>query len=212
MKKTLLTVLLVVSAISSFAQGTITFNNRIAGSVIAQIYGPDPVDLTLRKTGQTSAGLPIGSTVYGGSLLLGTGFTAQLWGGIAGTPGVGLVALSGTTPFRTGTGAGFFTGIADVQNPLVPAGSTSTVQVRAWDNNAGQITTWAGALAGGRAHGASDAFVTAVLGGTPPGGGLPITAPNLVGLTSFNLTVVPEPGVIALGVLGLGALLLRRRK
>ena len=212
MKKTLVTVLLVASAMSSFAQGTITFNNRIAGSIIAQIYGPDPVDGLLRKSGQTAAGLPVGAQTYAGPLLLGTGFSAQLWGGIAGTPAGGLVALSGATPFRTGSGAGFFTGIADVQNPLVPAGSASSVQVRAWDNNGGLITSYALALAGVRAVGASDVFQTAPLGGTPPGGGLPITAPNLVGLTSFNLTVVPEPGVIALGVLGLGALLLRRRK
>ena len=212
MKKTLLTLLLITSAISSFAQGTITFNNRVTGSILAPVYGPDPANQTLRKSGQSSIGTPAGSQTYGGALLNGTGFSAQLWGGASGTPVDSLAALSAVTPFRTGAGAGYFTAIADVQNPSVSAGSVATIQVRAWDNNSGQITTWAAALMGGRAIGASDAFQTAPLGGNPPGGGLPITAPNLVGLTSFNLTVVPEPGVIALGVLGLGALLLRRRK
>jgi hypothetical protein len=36
--------------------------------------------------------------------------------------------------------------------------------------------------------------------------------PNTDGIRSFQLTIVPEPSLIALGVLGLGALLLRRRK
>jgi len=43
------------------------------------------------------------------------------------------------------------------------------------------------------------------------GGGL-VTPPNLAGLTGFTLVNVPEPSTIALGVLGLGALLIRRRK
>ena len=34
----------------------------------------------------------------------------------------------------------------------------------------------------------------------------------LTGLQSFGLYVVPEPSIIALGALGLGALVLRRRK
>ena len=212
MKTTIFTTFLLATALGAFAQGTITFNNRVTGSIIAPIYGPDPVDQALRKSGQPAIGTPAGSTVYGGALLLGTSFTAQLWGGVAGTPGPALVALSATTPFRTGAGAGFFTGIADVPNPLVPAGGMGSFQVRAWDNNNGQITTYATAIAGLRAVGASDVFVSAPLGGTPAGGGLPITTPNMIGLTSFNLTIVPEPGVIALGVLGLGALLLRRRK
>ena len=45
------------------------------------------------------------------------------------------------------------------------------------------------------------------------GGGL-ATPPNLDGLVGFTMTgtTTPEPSTIALGVLGLGALLIRRRK
>jgi uncharacterized protein (TIGR03382 family) len=34
---------------------------------------------------------------------------------------------------------------------------------------------------------------------------------TLVNMTSFNIAPVPEPGLIAIGVLGFGALMLRRR-
>jgi len=44
------------------------------------------------------------------------------------------------------------------------------------------------------------------LGGTPPGGGLPVPTPGMTGWA-----LVPEPSTIALAVLGIGALLLRRR-
>jgi hypothetical protein len=40
----------------------------------------------------------------------------------------------------------------------------------------------------------------------------PATPPDLVGLTPFTITIVPEPSTIALGILGAAALLLRRRK
>jgi len=82
-------------------------------------------------------------------------------------------------------------------------------QFRAWDNQGGTLTSWSQVMAGGGSipGGTSDIFVfTAPLalgGGTPP---------LTTGIRSFNLTVVPEPSLIALGALGLGALLFRRRK
>jgi hypothetical protein len=50
------------------------------------------------------------------------------------------------------------------------------------------------------------------LGGVNPTTGAIVPTPDLSGLQSFNLRVVPEPSTIALGVLGAAALLYRRRK
>jgi len=91
--------------------------------------------------------------------------------------------------------------------------------IRVWDNKGGTITSWdqlydaatgianpANALV---ARGESLAFTES----DQLGGGT-ILPPTLRGLQSFQLyTVVPEPSVIALGVLGAGCLfMLRRRK
>jgi len=85
--------------------------------------------------------------------------------------------------------------------PGFDEGATPFLQVRAWDNVGGAILNWDDAVI----KGASLPFVSAPLGGMAP-------APNLVGLTSFNLYVIPEPSTFAL--LGLGALgmFLFRRK
>lgn len=221
MKKVLVLALALVCAHGAFAQGTVNFNNRVTtgtgaqGPIIAQIYGVDPANPELRKTGNTSAGNPAGSQTYGGALLAGTGYTVQLWGtgGVTTDASVLQLANNGTTTFRTGSGAGFITALAnaaEIPNAPAGAGSRATLQLRVWDNQGGTITTWAAALARPDvAKGFSDLFTPAFdLGG---GSVLP---PNLIGLTSFNLTtVVPEPSTVAFALMGgLGLLALRRRK
>jgi len=223
MKKTLVLVALMASAVGAFAQGTVNFNNLVTGIVRAPVYGPELSDPTISRTGNTSAGTPAGVQTYTGATLSGAGFTAQLWGAAgANTPVASLAPLvNATTSFRTGTAAGFINatlfpgGNALMQVPNTPIDGTGyqgTFQLRAWDNVGGTITSWAMVMANDSIlRGASPAFTpTAVLGGT---GTPPQTPPNLTGLVSFNLfTPVPEPSLIALGALGLGALLLRRRK
>jgi hypothetical protein len=204
MKKTAIAALMIATAVvSSFAQGNVNFNNRVTGttSVVAPIYGVGPSDsLTAKRGNATTNGGTVDYT--GHALLAGTGFSAELLGGDPGN----LVSLS-TVQFRTTASlAGFVTPPAlAVIVAGRPGGTPTTFQVRAWNNGGNILSTYADALMNERAAGASDTFVVTL--GTPPG-----TPPILAGLTSFNLTVVPEPGVIALGVLGLGALLLRRRK
>jgi len=185
------------------------FNNRVVNTIVSPIFGPEPApNSDLRRSGNPSTGTPVGSTVYGGAALAGTGFTAQLWGGPMGTAMGSLALCPGSqTTFRTGAAAGFVT--APAVNPTVPGvaeNGTATMQVRAWDNQAGAITSYAQALQLNAAAGFSDLFDVSPLGGilTP--------SPNIAGLRSFNLTVVPEPSLLALGALGLGALFLRRRK
>lgn len=236
MKKNLLVAALLVSAsFAAFGQGTIVFNNRqttagtgAAAPVVAPIFGMDPANPTLRKTGNPTATwngsngptpAPLGTQTYAGVPLRGTGFTAQLWGANSVKADTELLLVASTT-FRTATTAslqGFINPLAGGVNPPVsdtPSSATERAkfQIRVWDNVGGTIQTWTDALTAwqeGRIQaGWSDIFLVDFQLGQGTG-----LAPNLVGLQSFNLTQIPEPSVIALGVLGAGCLfLLRRRK
>jgi hypothetical protein len=209
MKKTLLIALPLIAAVSAFGQGQFNFSTKAAsatlGTVNAPVYGVNPA-----APGQPLRGLAAtngGSIDYTGvPLLSGTGFSAAIYGGDA----PGTLAFIAQTTFRTQlTLLGHITPPTGAAPSVagVPAGGTASMQLRAWDNKSGTVTTWAAALADNSvAKGQSDVFTSLPLGGGT------LQPPNLQGLTSFNLTIVPEPGVIALGVLGLGALLLRRRK
>lgn len=209
MKKLILAGCAVSCAVSVFAQGTIVFNNRVVGSVVAPIYAPNPADPSTQQTGNTANGFPVGTTVYGGATLAGTGFTAQLWG----APGAN-AALSSLVPatgystagFRTGAAAGLWTTSTDAAIiPGAAEGSVATLQVRAWDNSGGTMTTYAAAVAAGLAAGTSALFNSQPLGGVS-------APPNLVGLQSFSLVAAPEPSTFALAGLGAVALLIFRRR
>jgi len=212
MKTTLILAASLFVAVGAFGQGTINFVNTFGGGK-APIYDVEPLTPTVSKTGNTAAGLPAGTTTYGGALLAGTGFTAELWGhaGAAGQAESALTALAGSqAPFRTGSAAGFINPV-QVVVPGAPIGGASpiggTFQMRVWNNAGGTLTTYAAALSKGK----SGLIDVGALGGT----GTPAaTDPNLIGLQSFSLAVtVPEPSSIALGVIGLGSLMfLRRRK
>ena len=79
------------------------------------------------------------------------------------------------------------------------------MQVRVWDHT--RFVTYADAVAGGGVTGESLRFTyTTSSSPTPPPSDL-----VLLNLRAFALNV-PEPSTIALGVLGLGSLLLFRRR
>jgi len=172
MKKLILAVAAIMVSVAAFAQGQITFNNRVSGVVDARVTflnGPD-------------AGQGVGA-----------GYTAQLFGGPDGTAATALTALSPSTTFRTSSAAaqGYVNGVT-VTVPGIDSGAKASIQMRVFDsanNNVGQ-----------------SAAITLTLGG-----GLAVPA-NLEGLQAFSVTVIPEPSTIALAALGIGALLLRRRK
>jgi len=213
MKKLVIVAALVCMGSSLYGQGQLQFvNTSGAGSGFnTRVYMPDPAGNATNKTGNTSSQEPAGTQTYSGALVSGTGFTAELWAGPAASAEGSLAAVSsalgGVSSFRTGGAAGLWNAqLATI--PGVPEGGTATIQVRVWDNRGGTITTWAAALAAGStlAHGKSDVVQV-------PGLGLvTVTPPFPTNLRSFNLQAVPEPSTIALGVLGVGALLLRRRK
>lgn len=95
----------------------------------------------------------------------------------------------------------------------------ANVAVAAWYNGGGLYTTLAEAQAAGVPWGTSPVVVigglgepasveTSGIGHTSPA----TTATEPYGLVSFSLTATPEPSTIALGVMGVGAFLARRRK
>jgi len=125
-----------------------------------------------------------------------TGFTAQMWliNGTSTTP------LLPTTTFRTGNAAGYVTAPADpLSVPGVAGGANATLRMVAFNGSDFNSST---------VRGMSAPFTIALGGGGSP----PSTPSPLIGLTSFTVAIVPEPATIALGILGLGALLIRRKK
>lgn len=176
MKKLILTVAAVMVSVAAFAQGQITFNNRVAGVVDARVTFADGAN----------AGQGVGA-----------GYTAQLFGGPDGTAVGALTALNPSTTFRTSSAAaqGYVNGVV-VDVPGVAPGLKAAIIMRVFDP-------------AGTAIGDSAPISLTLGGGTLP-------PANLEGLQAFTVSgggaIIPEPSTIALAVLGVGALLLRRRK
>jgi hypothetical protein len=185
MKKLFVLLACATAAVTSYAQGTVNFTTRISG-VVDVIFND-----------------------AAGAKLSGTGYTAQLYGGPANAAEGALVALTPTTTFRTGAGAGYVTPGQTVAVPGVPGGQTATIQIRVWNNNGGAITSYEQASETGK----SDLFQITGLGdptSSPPG--VPADPVGFGTGKVYATTLIPEPTTIALGVIGAAALFLRRRK
>jgi len=168
---------------SAFAQGTINFSTKITGTVDAQVM----------------YGVPGGaSTAADGT------YVGQLY---AGNPGGALTAVGTAVPFRTGSGQGYITAGGKVAVPGIAGGSTASIELRAWKSSLGSTYEAALAAGGGNDVGKSSP-ISIVLGG---GGTPPAPDANLAGLTGFVIPV-PEPTIAALGLLGAGLLVIRRKK
>ena len=188
MKKLLLTLALVTSAALVHGQGSIAFLNpptvlfKTAGTTVNV---PIDVNATLSYgvfIGATAASL---SDQAAGPLATGSPTAA---GRMAGVPAVYL--LDGTQP-----------------------GQIVFAQVRAWDNAFGN--DWRAAKAGGRFYGETDIRQLEALG--PASGPGTVIWQGATGTSAnrfFAMTIapVPEPATIALAVLGLGSVLLFRRR
>jgi len=208
MKKLILTACAVTCAVSVFAQGTVVFQNRVSGSIVTHVYFNSAV--TSSVIGNGSNDTPAGNQSWAGyTALSGSAYQAALIG-IAGT-GDPLAGSWGSlvASFRTGTGAGFISG-GDASFSNIAEGAKGTIAMFAWDNSSGKYATPASALAawktGGVAAGFSNPITLDVFGG-----GINVS-PNLDGLKSFNIYLVPEPSTMALAGLGAAAMLIFRRR
>jgi hypothetical protein len=189
MKKTLLTLALVgCTAAATYAQGTIQFLNS-ALSKLKYVDAP----------GQAATDVPVGTVV------------GVFWGTSADS-------LTYVDNPATVTAAGLFNGGAVYALPGSNPGQAVSLKIAAWLNKGG--TTPRAALQGAQSPGITHYGETAVFTSGPLG---PTAGPGTVVFQSatgastirgkpFEVVLVPEPSVLALGALGLGALLLRRRK
>jgi len=182
MKKLLLLTAFVATTVGVLAQGTINFGNS-GGQ-----------ELTNSNTGQR---LPVGNA-----------FVVALYYGPSGAPESALtqIATTGIAPIP-----GRFSG-GTVTTPATTApGGVAALQVRSYSSG---FATYEAALAAAQGNpsvlvGKSNPFT--VTTGNPTG--TPATLPaSLAPMVGFSVAPVPEPSSIALGLLGLGAIVLFRRR
>jgi hypothetical protein len=187
MKKLILTAVAVAASLNLYAQGTVVFQNSTSSLVINSL------------TGNPAANAD--------------GIRAQLYWAPLSDPNnyrpIGAVATVGVPT------AGRYLAGTRTTGTETPAGQGAWFQVKAWELSYGgsyEIAAAAPAAGGRQAlRGVSNQFMTAATGN--PTAVPPIAPVNLAtsGLQGITL-VVPEPSVIALGLLGAGALLLLRRR
>ena len=183
MKKLLLILTISLGVASSYGQGTVTFANAAATAITNIATGPV-------GAGGTRVALTVG--LYGSTSL-----------GLPDDSSLTLIGVVGNT-FAPGL---FSLGSRSIANP----GDTVTLQVRAWSQGFAtfDLAYAAAVLDGTTLTGKSAKWEQVTGGGTNPA--QPITGAGRLAPFTVNVAV-PEPSSIALGLLGLGAVALFRRR
>jgi len=194
MKKLLLLAALVVGTATGFSQGNVIFNN----------FNPNT---NFRLWTNNAAGSASNLT-----LNTGTHYTIGLFVGALGTA-EGSLELVGTVG-NAGLQPGYFSGSNPFQLPApYGPGTAINFQLRAWSVAGG--ANWNTALAASAANPLEIALGSSTIGTVTPGSTPPAplfgTAAGLLN-RGFEIKPVPEPSSIALGLLGLGAIALFRRR
>ncbi len=210
MKGVPLTLSLLLINLSVLGQGTVIFNNRVVGSVVTHVYGPEPGNPERSITGNGPNDYPAGTTTYTGAALEGSNYLAVL---LAYSGDVLQPASTAPVTFRTGAAAGFVNPTTATLTGVPADANVATIRMVVWDNSSGNYPVWNGGTmaawnAGAIVAGMSPSFTLHAIGGVSN------PAPNLVGLQSFNLYFVPEPSLGTLFSLS-GAMFvawLRKRK
>ena len=195
--KTLAVIMAAGMAASAFGQGIILDNLGNAGGISATSGGRVYVNGVVFDGINANLGVVVSGGAAANSLAAMGTFTAA------------------TDPKGyTGADAGQFqlgAAGAAVNVPGVSAGGTAWIQLQIWYNGtttAGLFPSFAAAQSGG-------GFVGTVLwfqGVSNPQASPPLAPPNLGGMPSVNLAIIPEPSMLALGAMGLASLLIFRRR
>jgi hypothetical protein len=236
MKKTVITAIAMVCAVSVFAQGTVSFNNR--NGFTTHVYGTTGVTKIEGPSAADNYGSPPpnglrAAVPYTGSSLIGTTggafAAATTYASLLGAPGtlasdssmqlgaLGTAFGGGTaTTFRTGAAAGNIVASTATFNNIPLDAPTATFEMVAWDNSSGLYSTWTLASTAWQA-GLIAAGKSGLFSYTVGIGGVVNTSPlwsdiNPAQAGSFNIYTIPEPTTIALAGLGAAALVIFRRR
>lgn len=203
MKIILLSFLLSLAAIGSHAQGSLVYVHPSGPGKEKYIFKPDPANPTVPKAGGTL-------TDYAGfSKVEGMGYTAELWYALGrDLPEESLRPVPGSqVGFRTGSSAGLTLGKSKLDLPGTFGGDWVTLQLRVWNNEGGKISDWAQAAERGKSR-----TFNHELAGLAPDGSIHLGTGSIFnGITYFSLAV-PEPSMMGLSLVGLGSLLVARRR
>jgi hypothetical protein len=191
MKKTLLiAAVAALATVSAFGQGAVVFANSSAKPVY-MADGVTPVPRGSVTTGPYLAELWAANDFAGGDQQAAFDLVATKIGTHAG--------------FTTPT-AGVFSGGNRTVNAISPAGGMGLFQIRVWEYSRG--ATYDEAVRSGQGLAGQSIIFRSDTGGPAPETPVPLAG----AFVPFQLSIIPEPSIIGLGLLGAGTLLLLRRR